>query len=91
MSESMREEFEVWAITSAWLGLSSDCMEFVDGGYLNCEVQAAWLAWQASRAVLCVELPAWEQYDDDMVSGAAAAINDCRDAIHAAGVKTNER
>ena len=32
-------------------------MEFIDGGYVNCEVQAAWLAWQASREALVIELP----------------------------------
>lgn len=47
--------------------------------------------WNAALDSVVVELPAWEQYDDDMVSGAATAINDCRDAIRAAGVKTNER
>ena len=86
MSESMREEFEDFA---------SDQYEWpqaieknADGEYKFMTTYQAWITWQASRAALCVELPHFEQYDDDMVSGAATAINDCQDAIHAAGVKT---
>lgn len=85
MSESMREEFEAW-LDSA--GFEVRRYHHIDG-YNGIEQMAAWKAWQASRAALCVELPHFEQYDDDMVSGAATAINDCQDAIHAAGVKTN--
>lgn len=99
MSESMREEFEAWAVSHGFrnedkkLIKSKDelsCALGTDGNfyYKNVRVMAAWKAWQASRAALCVELPHFEQYDDDMVSGAATAINDCQDAIHAAGVKT---
>ena len=87
MSESMREEFEA-AVGRDWPEIRID---FDRNGsfYRDQYIDSAWWAWQASRAALCVELPVWEQYDDDMVSGAATAINDCRDAIHAAGVKTN--
>ena len=72
----MRSEFEVW--------LEQNSMFPIDGP----RAAGYWSCWQASRAALCVELPHFEQYDDDMVSGAATAINDCQDAIHAAGVKT---
>lgn len=65
MSNEMREEFESWAITSAWMGLSGECLEFIDGGYVNCEVQAAWLGWQASRESLVIELPAPFAYVGD--------------------------
>lgn len=56
-NDKLREAFESWAITSAWMGLSGECLEFIDGGYVNCEVQAAWLGWQASREALVIELP----------------------------------
>ena len=82
MSESMREEFESWLLKHKPI-VAADMLE--EGSFVP-----EWMfeAWQASRAALCVELPHFEQYDDDMVSGAATAINDCQDAIHAAGVKT---
>jgi sulfate adenylyltransferase subunit 1 (EFTu-like GTPase family) len=90
MSEQMREEFE------AWIAQHHDGVKYARGlemvlsgeRYSSMEVEWAYRAWQASRAALCVELPHFEQYDDDMVSGAATAINDCQHAIHAAGVKT---
>lgn len=63
MTDKMREEFEAWAITSAWLGLTGECMEFIDGGYVNCEVQAAWLGWRASRESLVIELPQIVAYE----------------------------
>ena len=79
MTDKMREEFEAWAITSAWLGLSDECMEFIDDGYVNCEVQAAWLAWQASREALVVDWPDHYAYTNSDVAG--AAILDCRTAF----------
>ncbi|MHC8408339.1 hypothetical protein [Pseudomonas sp. TMB3-21] len=57
MNEKLREEFEAWAMTSAYLGLSDTCMARFEDGYLGGEVHAAWIAWQASRAALVIELP----------------------------------
>lgn len=57
MNDKMREEFEAWAMTSAYLGLSDTCMERFEDGYLGGEVHAAWIAWQASREALVIELP----------------------------------
>ena len=51
-NDKMREEFEAWAITCAWLGLSDECMERDETGYIGLELHAAWLAWQASRAAV---------------------------------------
>lgn len=98
MTDKMREEFEAWAITSAWMGLSGECLEFIDGGYVNCEVQAAWLAWQASREALVIELPPEpsvpdepeEAIDDSFMDGYYAAQgmrNACAQLITAAGLK----
>lgn len=58
--EKMREEFEAWAVSSAWLGLGdeSDLHQDTDGkGYNQIEVHTAWLAWQASRKAIAVALP----------------------------------
>lgn len=101
-SDKLREAFESWAITSAWMGLSGECLEFIDGGYVNCEVQAAWLGWQASRETLVIELPPARpepiSSGDELKSdGEAASWNiwvgdklakaECREAIEAAGLK----
>jgi sulfate adenylyltransferase subunit 1 (EFTu-like GTPase family) len=90
MSDKMREEFEEW-IAQVHDGVKyARGLERVLSGerYASMEVEWAYRGYVQSRAALCVELPEWEQYDDNMVSGAATAINDCQDAIHAAGVKT---
>ena len=59
MTDKMREEFEAWAFQCAWLGLSDECMtrDEINGGYYGLELHAAWLAWQASREALVIELP----------------------------------
>jgi len=51
MSEKMREEFESWAI-------SCHMCTYLDGvEYRHQSTELAWMAWQASRAALVVELP----------------------------------
>ena len=51
MSEKMREEFESWAI-------SCHMCTYLDGvEYRHQSTEWAWMAWQASRAALVVELP----------------------------------
>lgn len=55
-----RQQFEEWAISSAWLGLGEESQLHMDAdgkGYNEIEVHTAWLAWQASRASIVVELP----------------------------------
>lgn len=109
MSESMREEFEVWAKNHN----ASLCEDRFDqpedirldrqwGVYIWANAESAWLAWQASRAALCVELPPSLDMPDEDECGdyeeyeAMEAItcmsntmrSKCRNAIHAAGVKT---
>lgn len=96
--EKMREDFEAWAITCAWLGLSDECMarDEINGGYYGLELHAAWLAWQASRAALVIELPYVPSYpaheaasdQDYYLDEAKADIRQqCKQAIEAAGVK----
>lgn len=89
MSDLMREEFETWS------GDKSD-KEIHQRGpragkYKNPVMQRSWEAWQASRGRLVIELPEKARITDpsDMLFiGSNGAINKCRDAIHAAGVKT---
>ena len=60
MIDKMRGEFEIWAISSAWLGLGEESQMERDEsgeGYNEIEVHTAWLSWQASRASIEVELP----------------------------------
>ena len=50
--DKMREEFESWAMSD----MGYMCVR-VGGGYKDDYMNTAWLAWKASRAALCVELP----------------------------------
>lgn len=91
MTDKMREEFEAWAITCAWLGLSDECMarDEINGGYYGLELHAAWLSWQASRAAVVVELPS--RVDMKPYACYEGGWNDmhdeAREAIEAAGMK----
>lgn len=96
MSDLMREQFEAWAATNAFLGLSESCMERHNEGYLGCELHAAWEAWLASRECLVIELP--DQGPSFTVAGVTSfslknegrneAINEIEVSIHAVGVQT---
>lgn len=51
MSEKIRREFESWAI-------SCHMCTYLDGvEYRHQSTEWAWMAWQASRSALVVELP----------------------------------
>jgi hypothetical protein len=93
---SSREEFEAWAITSAWLGIGEESQLHQDAegtGYNEIEVHTAWLAWQASRESLVIELPDTTGLAERAESGneySAIRLEQqakCRAAIEAAGVK----
>lgn len=76
MSEKIREEFESWAI-------SRHMCTYLDGvEYRHQSTEWAWMAWQASRAAMVVELPGaiWCSlaYHE--------AINDVKEALDDAGV-----
>src|SRR5690606_41855019 len=96
--EKMREEFEAWA-ADFHIGAPLTWYEY-DGVvvYEDWDVQNTWRAWKASRAALVVELPEKiSQYNTDATglgSPAAAehdeAIDDCRAAIEAAGVRVKQ-
>ncbi|MBP3932876.1 MAG: hypothetical protein J6D44_03270 [Pseudomonas sp.] len=75
MSDLNRKQFEEW---------------FDESGFYKFK-ETAWAAWEASRECLVIELPEKARITDpsDMLFiGSNGAINKCRDAIHAAGVKT---
>ena len=85
-NEKMREEFEAW-----YEGIAGSSVEFNDGGIpvatggaLSGNVTIGmWLAWKASRASLCVELPK-QWFDDDLECDIMVA-NRVLDALDEAG------
>lgn len=87
-NEKMREEFEAWALARF---INSETMNPLlrdpeeSDEYLYTMVNMAWVAWQASRAALVIELP--EDYCYDSSGEAYLVIRDCREAIEAAGLK----
>lgn len=97
MSDKMREEFEEWAVTSAWLGIGDESQMHQDSdgtGYNEIEVHTAWLGWKASRESMVIELPRdVDQFADDDPGRRAfslhtnTAYRECRKAIEAAGLK----
>jgi hypothetical protein len=102
MSEQMRKEFEAWAnkhnesLRDDRFDQPEDIRLDRQGGvYIWANAESAWLAWQASRAALCVELPVMlypypGQDEDGKLTDRDrnVTISHCADAIHAAGVKT---
>lgn len=83
-TEKSREQFEAWANTH--YVLSELHWEFEDDEYVEPEMQYAWEAWQASRAVVLVELPQggyWMGYDNEHLMES----RDVREAIEAAGIE----
>lgn len=96
MSDLMREEFEQ-AVVNMHVShgvTPEDATAFLEtgsNGYRSVGTKSAWWAWKASRECLAIELPEKARITDpsDMLFiGSNGAINKCRDAIHAAGVKT---
>lgn len=86
MTDKMREEFEAWRLAKFCGGEErlKKCSNAPDVYYYTSE-QAAWQAWQASRAALAVELPDSRSLS---ASGDPWSVRDwCKGAIEAAGVK----
>ena len=84
--EEQRARFEAW-LESA--GFDVRRYYHIDG-YHGIEQQAAWEAWQAALDSVCVELPDYigSAGNEGYMDGWNAALDECIDAIHAAGVKT---
>lgn len=87
MADKMRKEFETWALSD--FGLTPGHMrKNEDGSYVNIPTQGYWEVWQASRAVLVVVLPEdIKRAYHDRDEGWNDALDACRAAIKAAGVK----
>lgn len=97
MRDSVREQFEKFALSSEGGLFPGHLAKGEDGEYLNYAAQCYWLFWQASREAVVVELPAKisahntteggfvrpeaEHYDE--------AVDDCREAIEAQGLKVS--
>lgn len=82
----MREEFETWFRKNHYWAPESDPLVKDEAGeYYMLSTFGKWRAWQASRAALVIELPDCRCYDHP--GEAYPAIQDCREAIEAAGVK----
>lgn len=83
--EQIRQDFEAWAKSrSNYSGSAIELrIERFEGSYLSETTQAAWEAWQASRAMLIIELPKY-----DLSLERSNGIDECREAIEAAGIHT---
>lgn len=78
--DARREVFEKWA-NNRGASLAKD----LAGHYLIAENEWAFDIWNAALDSVCVELP---KGNSDMTAGALHMIVRCREAIHAAGIKT---
>lgn len=102
-TDKMRDDFEAWLMTEERFTdpVERSDLELFDGEYGYENMQLMWIAWQASRAALCVDLPAVEAWlndgrldrepDEDAGErmGFVPRI-DVRRAIEAAGVRVKE-
>lgn len=84
MRDSVREQFEKFALSSEGGLFPGHLAKGEDGEYLNYAAQCYWLFWQASREAVVVELPATGTL---LVPGWNQAVHRCREAIEAQGVK----
>lgn len=60
MSEKIRDEFEAWLIANTGFDTQRTAFAMTkqeDQQYMCHRTNLAWLAWQASRAAMVVELP----------------------------------
>ena len=92
MTDKMREEFEAW-LKAEWPKALT--IKYNTGDYRSDTVQQSWVAWQASREALVIELPEEDEPDYHSPGHAnqhyAIGFNDgrsqCKEAIEAAGLK----
>lgn len=93
--EQMRREFEAWISNMTKSDLHRGVMldRYENGSYRHLATENKWEAWTASRATIEIELPKQnarypfdEEFDDGYTAGKNGAIQDCADAIRAAGL-----
>mgnify|MGYP006970135905 CR=1 FL=1 len=96
-NEKLRAEFEEWARSTfswhTWEQVAPEEPKTIsswDGEkYGHRVVNGMWLAWQASRSALVVELPPSIDEDEDWPSDCwNNAVTHCARSLHAAGIKT---
>lgn len=75
----MREEFEVWFSSE----FNYNPMRYDDGTYITVSARTSWAGWQASRATLCIELPATHSGGN---FGEIYFPDDITDSLDSAGV-----
>lgn len=87
MDES-RKAFEQWALEVMQFTPDDLAWDEKRNCYRDYVPHMAWKGWQASREAIEIELPTQSEYDDPL--SAYNAINDCAEAIRAAGIKVKE-
>ncbi len=84
MRDSVREQFEKFALSSEGGLFPGHLAKGEDGEYLNYAAQCYWLFWQASREAVVVELPKFEDYPASMERDMRESL---RSSIEAQGMK----
>lgn len=75
-----REQFEAWMFERGQL-----CERGTTSEYASIGANIAWIAWQASRAELVVELPNSHPMDNHLVR-----LDEVVEALEAAGVRVEQ-
>lgn len=92
-----RAQFEEWFLVRYPLSRKG-IEKYKDGDYMGQYAQSHWMAWQASRAAIEIELPekisSYNTRESGYVIAQAAmydeAIDDCADAIREIGISIKE-
>lgn len=87
-TEKMRDEFEAWAL-EGWA--EESLSRFSNGDYCGHTLNFCWMAWQASRASIEIELPGeakgWSPDECSEADGFNDGVDRCRSAIERLGLK----
>lgn len=86
MRDSVREQFEKFALSSEGGLFPGHLAKGEDGEYLNYAAQCYWLFWQASREAVVVELPKFDDYPASMERDMRESL---RSAVEAQGLKVS--
>ena len=86
----MRDGFESWCLANGYTLRPAETNRgiIIEGDYGHPTVQIAWLAWQASRAAMVVELPELKSFNasDEPDFAYEVAIDDIKCSLDDAGV-----